>query len=253
MRSVYYFFLVLLLPVFLHGQEVELKRERVFTGAGLYGFMNGGADLFLEYGVTLLTNRDIVFKGENYTIDIYEFSSPEDAFGIYSMHVFRCQRADTLGCIDCLSPYQLQAVVGNKYVSVVFPSGSTAAQQAVDELIRKYVGLDGKDKPGFPKQLITQSPYSGQIYYTRGPISVSNVSKDLSVLLKETVYSGVWIKNDKGSNTYQAYILLPGKEAGNQIKERMTSTNILAEGDNFLFIRGEEKEDDSPDYGPFGF
>jgi len=253
MKSVCYFFLLLLLPLFLHGQEIELKRERVFTGAGLYGFMNGGADLFLEYGVTLLTNRDIVFKGENYTIDIYEFSSPEDAFGIYSMHVFRCQRADTLGCIDCLSPYQLQAVVGNKYISVVFPSGSAAAQQSVDELIRKYIVMDGKDKPGFPKQLITHSPYSGEIEYTRGPISVSNVSKDLSVLLKKTAYSGAWIKKDKVSNTYQAYIQFSGEETSKQIKERMISTNILAEGDNFLFIRGEEKEDDSPDYGPFGF
>lgn len=40
--------------------------------------------------------------------------SPEDAFGIYSLHIFKCERTDVLGCIDCLSPYQLQAVVGNK-------------------------------------------------------------------------------------------------------------------------------------------
>lgn len=253
MRKLQYLFLVLLLPCVLLGQEVELKRERVFTGAGLYGFMNGGADLFLEYGVTLLTNRDIVYKGENYTVDIYELPTPEDAFGIYSMHVFRCQRADTLNCIDCLSPYQLQAVAGNKYISVVFPSGSAAAQNAVDEVIRKYIPMDGKKKPGFPPSLLSQPPYSGAIYYTRGPLSVSNVSKDLSVLLKETDYSGVWIKINKAAGTYQAYILLPGNAAVKSLKERIDNSRIQAEGADFLFIHGVEKEEDTPDYGPFGF
>ena len=58
--------------------------------------------------------RDVVYEGQEYTVEIYDMPTPEDAFGIYSLHVFRCQRADTLGCIDCLSPYQLQAVAGNK-------------------------------------------------------------------------------------------------------------------------------------------
>ena len=31
------------IPVFLVAQEVKVKREREFTGSGLYGFMNGGS------------------------------------------------------------------------------------------------------------------------------------------------------------------------------------------------------------------
>ena len=38
----------LLIPLTVWGQDPEIKRERVFTGTGLYGFMNGGADQFLE-------------------------------------------------------------------------------------------------------------------------------------------------------------------------------------------------------------
>jgi hypothetical protein len=30
--------------------SISVKRERFFNGAALYGFMNGGSDLFLEYG-----------------------------------------------------------------------------------------------------------------------------------------------------------------------------------------------------------
>lgn len=146
--------LFLCFPVLLWAQDgVQVKRERVFTGSGLYGFMNGGAEQFLEYGVSRLTARDVVYKGEDYTLEIYEMPSPEDAFGIYSLHIFKCERTDVLGCIDCLSPYQLQAVVGNKYVSVVFPSGSSAAKDAVDELIRLYLPMDGKEAPQIPEIL----------------------------------------------------------------------------------------------------
>ena len=113
----------------LEAQEMTVKRERVFTGTGLYGYMNGGAEQFLEYGVTKLTARDLEYDGEEYALEIYEMPTPEDAYGIYSLHVFRCQRADTLGCIDCLSPYQLQTVCGNRYVSLEFPSGSERAQR----------------------------------------------------------------------------------------------------------------------------
>lgn len=141
----------LLIPLTVWGQDPEIKRERVFTGTGLYGFMNGGADQFLEYGVSKLTTRDVVYKGNEYTIDIYEMPTPEDAFGIYSLHVFKCSRADTLGCIDCLAPYQLQAVAGSKYISVVFPSGSAAAQSKVDELIRLYVPMEENGNPRYRK------------------------------------------------------------------------------------------------------
>ena len=51
----------------LEAQEMTVKRERVFTGTGLYGYMNGGAEQFLEYGVTKLTARDLEYNGEEYT------------------------------------------------------------------------------------------------------------------------------------------------------------------------------------------
>lgn len=241
----------ILCTVWLCAQDIEVKRERVFTGAGLYGFMNGGADLFMEYDVYLLTNRDIVYNGENFTIDIYELPTPEDAFGIYSMHVFRCQRADSAGCTDCLSPYQLQAVVNNKYVSLVFPSGSSSAQQLADEVIRHYLP-EGSAFPAFPQELAEKPPYSGVLKYVRGPISASGVSKDLSVRVKEIAYKGIWIYSEKEKETYHAYILLDNQEA-KELKKSIPLSDILKEGNGFIHIRGKEKEEEVIDFGPFGF
>ena len=66
----------------------QVKRERVFTGSGLYGFMNGGAEQFLEYGVSRLTARDVVYKGEDYTLENYEITSQENKIDINTIHIF---------------------------------------------------------------------------------------------------------------------------------------------------------------------
>ncbi len=251
-RNIVVLALLFLFPLLAVAQDVELKRERTFTGAGLYGFMNGGADQFMEYGVTSLVARDVVFKGENYSIEIYEMPTPADAYGIYSIHVFKCQRADAAGCIDCLSPYQLQAVAGNKYISVVFPSGSSAAQQAADELLRMYMPME-KDQPVVPSLIRPKAPYSGVVKYLRGPLSVSAASRALSVILKERIYTGVWFTEDKAESIFHALVYMPDKDQLMALKEQLSADQILKAGDDFLYFVGQELDDLEEDYGPFGF
>ncbi|MDH6358058.1 DUF6599 family protein [Parabacteroides sp. PF5-9] len=233
--------------------QLSITRERTFTGAGLYGFMNGGADQFLEYGVTSLVTRDVVFNEEPFTIDIYEMPTAEDAYGIYSIHVFRCQRADTLECINCLSPFQYQAVIDNKYVSVVFPSGSSRGRVLADELITHYLPTGKEHNPVFPEMLDLQTPYSGVLKYLRGSLSVSTASRSLTSLLKEYSYTGVWFYADKGSDDYYALIYFKDKEQIIRFKTEFTELEILKEGNDFLYFKGMELMDDTPDFGPFGF
>lgn len=240
-------------PSFTLRSQLSTVRERVFTGAGLYGFMNGGADLYLEYGVYRLTNRDIEYKGEAFTVDVYELPTAEDAFGIYSMNVFRCQRADTLGCIDCLSDYQLQAVSGNRFASVVFPSGSAATMKLADEVLRLYLPADDSDHPAIPAEIQPKPPYSGNLKYLRGPLSLTSVGKDLSVRMEDIPYKGIWFKKEKGSDAYKAYVLFIDNKDKDMLVKRLCASDILGEGSCFLYFRGEEKEEETPDYGPFGF
>ncbi|RGP16023.1 DUF6599 family protein [Parabacteroides gordonii] len=244
---------LLLVPALLTAQEVEVKRERTFTGSGLYGFMNGGAEQFLEYGVSRLVARDVVYEGQEYTIEIYDMPTPEDAFGIYSLHVFRCQRADTLACIDCLSPYQLQAVAGNKYVSVVFPSGSAVARNRVDELIRHYLPMDGNDNPQIPELLAAFSPYSGKLKFLRGPIGISGVSTSLMHYLEGISYTGVWFIADKPSKSYRALVCLREKDDAEALMKKIPAADIIQSADDFVYLIGKEKEAEEDDHGGFGF
>lgn len=262
MNGLYKWFLLFLsVSALLGAQEAEVKRERTFTGTGLYGYMNGGAEQFLEYGVSKLVTRDIVYKGEEFTLDIYDMPSPEEAFGIYSLHIFRCRRADTLGCLDCLSRYQLQAVAGNRYVSAVFPSGSAKAERSADELIRLYVSLEGQPQPAIPEVLREERPYSGRLKYLKGPISVSGVSVSLAALLKEGGYTGVWFVSDPaGPDRYRVWIDWKNPADKEALKTALVTGDIfreqriLREGKTYLYLFIREKEGaEEEDHGGFGF
>ncbi|MFV0420071.1 MAG: DUF6599 family protein [Dysgonomonas sp.] len=246
-----YIFLLLLLPIVVFAQDAEVKRERKFNASGLYGFMNGGTDQFLEYGVKELVVRDISYKSDDYTVEVYEMASPKDAYGIYSIHAFKCTRADTLNCIDCLSPYQLQAVSGNKYISVVFPSGSNVARKKADEVARMYVSM--KNDLVFPTILEMEIPVSGKLKFLRGPLSISTASLSLSNLVKGIDYTGIWFVGNRLTRSYQALIYLPDNSNIEKIAERLSSVDILDRGENYIYISGTEKEGTEEEFGPFGF
>jgi hypothetical protein len=289
--------LILCFPFHLLAQEPEIKRERTFTGEGLYGFMNGGADLYFEYGFKTLVNRDIMYKGEAFTMDIFEMPTCNDAFGIYSIHAGRCQQADTMGMINCFSPYQLQTAINNYYVSIVFPSGSAKAQQIATELIPRYFSAQHSSQPGIPEKtgssqpgipqktgssqpgtpqktgssqpgipqktgssrpdipddLAASPPFSGVIKYLRGPISVSGASRDLTAILKDTPFRGVWFRHKKKKKSYQAVILFSSSEEQEKFKQTIPASDVFRSADDTLFIRRNEIIKEPSKTGEFGF
>ena len=236
-------------------EDITVKRERTFIGTSLYGFMNGGADLFLEYGVKQLVTRDLVYIEEDYTLDIYEMSSPEDAFGIYSVHVFKCTQADTDDDINCLSTFQLQTITGNFYISLVFPSGSEKARTHAKELLNRYMADIKGDKIAFSEQIKTtvSSPYTGSLKFLRGPISISKEQFSLAPLLKDSCIIGVWLFPSDREDENRAIILFNDTETANVIREKIEKDDIVDSAASWLHIRCRETMKPTDNYGPFGF
>lgn len=248
-----YFFLTFLslLPLLGVGQtlsDITIEKERTFVGTGLYGFMNGGSDLYLEYGFEKLTTRDIKYKEEKYTIDIYEMSSPENAFGIYSLHTFKCMRADTLRFSNCLSAYQYQAAIGNKYVSIVFQSGSNKAKRNADELLYLYVDTLNMKRISLPLEMRKEIPYSSSIKYLKGNLSISNAQPSLLKWIEGISFSDIWLASK--SNTALIYPTDDKNMA--KLIERVPKENILKIEDKYVYLKCPNKED-SNDTGVFGF
>jgi hypothetical protein len=56
-----------------------------FTGKELYDYINGGAELYLSYGLASMTGCK--YNGDSLpqvTVEIYEMTSPKNAFGVYT-------------------------------------------------------------------------------------------------------------------------------------------------------------------------
>ena len=216
--------------------QIEVKRERTFTGAALYGFMNGGADLYYEYGFKELVSREIIYKGEEFTVDVYTMATPLDAFGIYSIHAYKCLRADSLGKFDCLSKYQLQAVDGNNYVSIVFPSGSNAARKAADELYQMFVA-DGKTGIRLPGQLTyLATNRSGTIKYMKGKLAVNNVQPSLTELLEGIDSYEIWYVENADKENLILFLVKTSKDS-NLLQKRVPGEKIIRKGDRFVMMK----------------
>ena len=216
--------------------QVEIKRERTFTGTALYGFMNGGADLYNEYGFKELISREVIYKGEEFTVDIYTMDTPLNAFGIYSIHAYKCERADSLGKFDCLSKYQLQAVDGNNYVSIVFHSGSNAARKAADELYRMFVA-EGKSGIRLPGQLTYMTTsISGAVKYMRGKLGVDNVQPSLIELLKDIDSYEIWSVENADRDNLILFLFQESRDC-TLLQKRIPGDKIIRRGDKFVMMK----------------
>lgn len=226
-------FLLLVSPSGLIAQDVpEIKNERVFKGKALYGFMNGGSDLFLEYGFEELYVSDVKFKGSEFAVEVYMMPSPEDAYGIYSQHTFKCDPADAGTCPDCTSPMQYQTAMGNLYITVVYPSASARAAEYAPELagifFRKY-GTEGK--PVIPEPVLAGVTEGDKITlrvkYARGAISLSNLNSSVMPAVEGLEGYSAWLLD--GGRT-MIYLDMRTPESMSKALK-----NISDAGEDFLF------------------
>ena len=96
---------------------------RNFDSTGLWDYIDGGADIYLEYGFRRVTVQDLKQKDYHYLLEVYEMSSPMAAFGIYSVSRYDCFPVSSSTLmqafhISCTSAYQLSLVIGPCFIRI---------------------------------------------------------------------------------------------------------------------------------------
>lgn len=71
-------------PARLDGWRPD-RDPRVYEGDDLYAFINGGADIYHEYGFERVIVQDYTRGSGKITLEVYEMARPEAAFGIWSL------------------------------------------------------------------------------------------------------------------------------------------------------------------------
>lgn len=145
------------------GPEVSgvamVDSTREFSGLELYQLIDGGADLFFEYGFRRVVVQEYAGHG-SFKLEIYEMTDTGAAYGIYSVRSGEQAAPVNMGMEGCKTEYYIMFWKGRYYVSIESREpGKDAARtieaiaRAVDRNIRErgerpsLVGLLGGEHP----------------------------------------------------------------------------------------------------------
>jgi hypothetical protein len=168
--------------------DTEYNGTRTFSDESLYGYIDGGAELYLEYGFDTLIVTDFTFENHDIKAEVYRMTDPAAAFGIFSVSRFKCSPGKDLTEYFCRSAYQLQFCKGNFYVSII-NSNATEAEQNISEtiaalLIDRIKGVSFDPSLFFPDGIDRELMKSSVL--VRGRLGIFNGASDISESLEET-------------------------------------------------------------------
>lgn len=190
--------------------DITSVNTRLFDKDGLWGYINGGADLYLEYGFEQVTVFDIKAGGIDYKADVYRMASPEAAFGIFSISRFKCQESARITTDDCLTPYQYIAAKGNFYFSISNSSGSPVEQVhllAIAGNLLDQIENQSIEKPSlFNYEMLV--PHLHGLKYISGQLGMQNGFVRWEPLFQQSKSYRAWIMPVKqdGSIFYVAMV-----------------------------------------------
>jgi hypothetical protein len=171
----------LLTPADAPGLVIE--REKRFEGTALYGHINGGADLYLEYGFVRLGLQQVVWKGGKYTIEVHEMSDEDVARGISSVTRLRTVPLDSLGPLFCVSRYHVQGACGRWFVRIVETTGTAQeGLRSLASILRRKI--DDRNPAGTTRWVPDAiAPVLADVVLARGPLGLQNGHDGFSRLL----------------------------------------------------------------------
>lgn len=128
----------------------KIELMEYYNGNSLWGLINGGADIYLEYGFDKLAFQQIDYNGENFRIEVYRMQNKTGAFGIFSVNRFKCEINDTLTKYICITQYQVQAAVGKYYISIANNTGTDEALKLTVEIFEKILSKTNESEMKLP-------------------------------------------------------------------------------------------------------
>jgi hypothetical protein len=157
-------------------EGIDSIRNRSFTNEALWGYINGGADLYMEYNFRQLDVQQISIEGVEYTAEIYHMASPEEAYGIFSILRFRCDEINVLHYQDCLTPFRYMASKGWYFISVNSSEQSLKARETTlkigNELLKNTEEIRHERPPILNLEIFKHA--RNDVKMMQGPLGLQN-------------------------------------------------------------------------------
>jgi hypothetical protein len=181
---------------------IIVTKTDTFTGQGLYGYIDGGADLYFEYGFRKLFVNEFVSGPDRVKLEIFVMDDAPSAFGIYSQAIANCRQYNKFARFSCITPYQVAAATGPLFINALNSKGTATGQEVCENLVRITVEKNPQESwyaPAFA-QSPKIAPFINSLQYFEGPLSMINTIPAWADLFKDLEF-----------NMYTVRILSPGQ------------------------------------------
>jgi hypothetical protein len=180
----------------------KISNERIFTGESLFGYIDGGAELFLEYGFVSAHISEISLMGGRYKTEIYRMEGPEEAFGIFSVSRFRCSSIPPVSDFSCMTRFQLMICSGSYYISIINSSGtpndSIASLKIGEQMVRKIKGLSADLSAYMP--WVAPDSIRKHAVLAKGRLGIMNGTPDLEDFFRNAPrYTAVILRKNEST------------------------------------------------------
>lgn len=166
---------------YLPREEIgDWKRKDVpqeYKGEDLYLYINGGAEIYHEYGFERVIVQDYINEnGKSLSLEIFEMKSPESAFGIYTFKTSRQGKTVAVGHQGCLEDYYLNFWKGKFLVTI---TGFDEDQETIRGLESIAHAIDAKLKntgnvPSLVALLTDKDLKESSVKYFKGNLGLFN-------------------------------------------------------------------------------
>jgi hypothetical protein len=146
-----------------------------YRGDKLFAMMNGGADIYHEYGFRQALSAEYEgFRRKSIKLEIYEMESPAAAYGIYTFKIGAGGKALAIGREALLEDYYLNFWKGNLLVTVIGQDSEEGTVQGVVALAKAVDARIAKtgERPGLVGLLLSEPLAFSRPKYVRGSLGV---------------------------------------------------------------------------------
>jgi hypothetical protein len=191
--------------------DAKITVQKTYEGEGLYGYIDGGAELYMAYGFEKLVLEEVELNAEKYTVLVYKMADPQSAFGIFSLYRYKCDSAVRLTRSECITAYQYLAERNRYYYSIINQSGSKLAKQESLNLAKIFAGKIHPDSIPWPDlfNMDLFIGYQNSLRYIRDNVALQQVLADWTLYFESIKNYSLWflpVENERTGNFYIALI-----------------------------------------------
>lgn len=114
--------------------DMKVLRTEYYDDRSLWGYMDGAADLYLEYGFSKLIFQEIEASGKKFRFELFKMKSPESAFGIYSISGGMADTSAGIPFYHIFTPYQFLAAADSFYISLTSEDSSAVSRKCSEDI-----------------------------------------------------------------------------------------------------------------------